>query len=139
MAAEERLDLPRLDAHPAPANAVLLPADDDQITSSVVTGQVSGAEPAVGSPRFAGSGVVAKISRGATRATSPDLTGLSGRDVASRVVHQANLRVPARPAHRVPADLRWVRRRRHRPPSEVDRKSTRLNSSHSQISYAVFC
>src|SRR5688572_31571401 len=25
------------------------------------------------------------------------------------------------------------------PPSDVDRKSTRLNSSHSQISYAVFC
>src|SRR2546430_13409409 len=25
------------------------------------------------------------------------------------------------------------------PSSEVDRKSTRLNSSHSQISYAVFC
>src|SRR5688572_31331843 len=24
-------------------------------------------------------------------------------------------------------------------PSETDRKSTRLNSSHSQISYAVFC
>src|SRR2546430_9896517 len=24
-------------------------------------------------------------------------------------------------------------------PSELDRKSTRLNSSHSQISYAVFC
>src|SRR2546430_12433990 len=24
-------------------------------------------------------------------------------------------------------------------PSKVDRKSTRLNSSHSQISYAVFC
>src|SRR2546427_3607258 len=24
-------------------------------------------------------------------------------------------------------------------PEEVDRKSTRLNSSHSQISYAVFC
>src|SRR5256886_8564207 len=24
-------------------------------------------------------------------------------------------------------------------PGEVDRKSTRLNSSHSQISYAVFC
>src|SRR5688572_31855729 len=27
---------------------------------------------------------------------------------------------------------------RHRPPGS-DRKSTRLNSSHSQISYAVFC
>src|SRR2546427_2237123 len=26
-----------------------------------------------------------------------------------------------------------------RPPSRRDRKSTRLNSSHSQISYAVFC
>src|SRR2546427_947260 len=26
-----------------------------------------------------------------------------------------------------------------RPPSTTDRKSTRLNSSHSQISYAVFC
>src|SRR5688572_32605422 len=25
------------------------------------------------------------------------------------------------------------------PPSVIDRKSTRLNSSHSQISYAVFC
>src|SRR5688572_31326150 len=25
------------------------------------------------------------------------------------------------------------------PPSRLDRKSTRLNSSHSQISYAVFC
>src|SRR2546427_9565676 len=31
---------------------------------------------------------------------------------------------------------------RHGPPSDrrvIDRKSTRLNSSHSQISYAVFC
>src|SRR2546430_10376258 len=30
---------------------------------------------------------------------------------------------------------------RRRPPGEIDgdRKSTRLNSSHSQISYAVFC
>src|SRR2546427_6701577 len=27
----------------------------------------------------------------------------------------------------------------HREAIEVDRKSTRLNSSHSQISYAVFC
>src|SRR5256886_13712775 len=28
---------------------------------------------------------------------------------------------------------------RHRQPGLTDRKSTRLNSSHSQISYAVFC
>src|SRR2546430_13216193 len=35
----------------------------------------------------------------------------------------------------------WLSRklkRLHRPPA-VDRKSTRLNSSHTQISYAVFC
>src|SRR2546427_1847123 len=31
--------------------------------------------------------------------------------------------------HSIPGSLRW----------ETDRKSTRLNSSHSQISYAVFC
>src|SRR2546430_2848213 len=30
-------------------------------------------------------------------------------------------------------------RRIHLPPDSLDRKSTRLNSSHSQISYAVFC
>src|SRR2546430_3956060 len=30
-------------------------------------------------------------------------------------------------------------RRRDRHPEDLDRKSTRLNSSHSQISYAVFC
>src|SRR2546430_11886323 len=29
--------------------------------------------------------------------------------------------------------------RRETPPDSPDRKSTRLNSSHSQISYAVFC
>src|SRR2546427_9411115 len=30
-------------------------------------------------------------------------------------------------------------KRRERDDGQVDRKSTRLNSSHSQISYAVFC
>src|SRR2546427_4853446 len=32
-----------------------------------------------------------------------------------------------------------VARRARAPASSIDRKSTRLNSSHSQISYAVFC
>src|SRR5688572_20990307 len=32
----------------------------------------------------------------------------------------------------------WIRRKKRTPLVE-DRKSTRLNSSHSQISYAVFC
>src|SRR2546430_11209489 len=34
--------------------------------------------------------------------------------------------------HLIPADRNLTR-------AEIDRKSTRLNSSHSQISYAVFC
>src|SRR2546427_1144307 len=34
---------------------------------------------------------------------------------------------------------RAVRSSANEPNSERDRKSTRLNSSHSQISYAVFC
>src|SRR2546427_8026417 len=32
-----------------------------------------------------------------------------------------------------------MKRRSNEPPHCIDRKSTRLNSSHSQISYAVFC
>src|SRR5688572_32255289 len=32
-----------------------------------------------------------------------------------------------------------ARKSSHRSPNSADRKSTRLNSSHSQISYAVFC
>src|SRR2546430_13469102 len=35
--------------------------------------------------------------------------------------------------------LRAHRPERQRPVFDIDRKSTRLNSSHSQISYAVFC
>src|SRR6266853_4976299 len=45
-----------------------------------------------------------------------------------------------------PGPGRWRRSDRapgpsspRRPPAPRDRKSTRLNSSHSQISYAVFC
>src|SRR2546430_12366485 len=35
--------------------------------------------------------------------------------------------------------LEMIGERRDRPDEVLDRKSTRLNSSHSQISYAVFC
>src|SRR3989475_7717799 len=50
---------------------------------------------------------------------------------------------PQDPHHAIHCTFR--RRRRHRPEpgrraqTTGDRKSTRLNSSHSQISYAVFC
>src|SRR5258708_16902864 len=43
---------------------------------------------------------------------------------------------PSRPAHRRGGRQRCHRRR---PPDPGDRKSTRLNSSHQIISYAVFC
>src|SRR2546430_13661786 len=45
--------------------------------------------------------------------------------------------VAARPADAPPGDAPPVGRTA--PADAADRKSTRLNSSHSQISYAVFC
>src|SRR5256886_4104725 len=39
----------------------------------------------------------------------------------------------------LPVDARRPAEHAHRGSSNRDRKSTRLNSSHSQISYAVFC
>src|SRR2546427_9571430 len=38
-----------------------------------------------------------------------------------------------------PYDIKEVELGHHGPECSLDRKSTRLNSSHSQISYAVFC
>src|SRR5947209_10231533 len=39
-----------------------------------------------------------------------------------------------------PCCIAWSRNREgHRPSAAEDRKSTRLNSSHANISYAVFC
>src|SRR5688572_31379497 len=55
--------------------------------------------------------------------------GRAAELVARRLPGQ---RVAGAPADLVPAQL-------HRPHHARDRKSTRLNSSHSQISYAVFC
>src|SRR2546430_6536413 len=51
---------------------------------------------------------------------------------------EASLRVHDRLGARGGSDLRR-RPRRLRIELQRDRKSTRLNSSHSQISYAVFC
>src|SRR5688572_32016812 len=51
-------------------------------------------------------------------------------------------RLPTGPAGPPPLPCRAAIRRRSITASEcrpIDRKSTRLNSSHSQISYAVFC
>src|SRR3712207_8103532 len=58
----------------------------------------------------------------ARRHPHPRLPGLS-------VVHPGGLRGPVLPAGRPPDE----------PGERGDRKSTRLNSSHANISYAVFC
>src|SRR3712207_7350146 len=47
---------------------------------------------------------------------------------------------PAEPiAHRGVADRKWRQDRKKVAANVADRKSTRLNSSHANISYAVFC
>src|SRR2546430_7186453 len=51
---------------------------------------------------------------------------------------RASAPAPGRCCHRGSVAWRRYGRARGRP-SAPDRKSTRLNSSHSQISYAVFC
>src|SRR2546430_9737633 len=55
-------------------------------------------------------------------------------------LHDA-LPIPRRHEGHDPGDVPHRRRRvrQEEAPVRVDRKSTRLNSSHSQISYAVFC
>src|SRR2546426_7347021 len=60
---------------------------------------------------------------------------LQVRRVAARRSHRhgSQRAVPRRPTGTEPADLP------HHPRRRGDRKSTRLNSSHLVISYAVFC
>src|SRR5690242_20969090 len=45
----------------------------------------------------------------------------------------------AAPGHPPPRLVRILHQRRSRAVAALDRKSTRLNSSHMSISYAVFC
>src|SRR6266567_8213906 len=58
-------------------------------------------------------------------------------DTATTEIYTLSLHdaLPISPASRWPRPRSWRRAR----PGGRDRKSTRLNSSHSQISYAVFC
>src|SRR2546428_10019134 len=66
----------------------------------------------------------------------PNATPLSGGSPTGR--ESDNLKRPLLVARAI----RWtptVEDRSVDPPYPIDRKSTRLNSSHDQISYAVFC
>src|SRR2546430_17082259 len=63
-------------------------------------------------------------------------------DTATTEIYTLSLHdaLPISPARRPRAQTPWRGfPRRCAPPGPRDRKSTRLNSSHSQISYAVFC
>src|SRR5690349_23151681 len=63
-----------------------------------------------------------------------------GRALVAGVRRDRGTRRPARPARaRGRLRHRSLRRRRRRARGRPDRKSTRLNSSHVEISYAVFC
>src|SRR5690606_40317402 len=68
----------------------------------------------------------------------------SAGEVVARVGAAAFLAHQRRPRHRLAADQQVAQVQRRMPArvvlaGGVDRKSTRLNSSHVKISYAVFC
>src|SRR3712207_8408105 len=77
--------------------------------------------------------------RSVDRRGAQDAGGLLGRP------HLVDARVATGPGRRVDEQLRAVGGvvrlavGPHQPSSGEDRKSTRLNSSHANISYAVFC
>src|SRR3712207_6936372 len=64
-----------------------------------------------------------------------NMTAISGRRMAETVARRGGLAVIPQdiPVDVVAEVLSWVKQR------HPDRKSTRLNSSHANISYAVFC
>src|SRR3712207_8802242 len=65
----------------------------------------------------------------------PPVEVLLRRAQSPSFIHQAAVRVK----HDVARECRLLRDPVVVPPLHVDRKSTRLNSSHANISYAVFC
>src|SRR5688572_32512446 len=65
-----------------------------------------------------------------------------GEGAQRRAPRRRRARAPEQPAERAVQTIQPARpheRDEQRRGEEEDRKSTRLNSSHSQISYAVFC
>src|SRR5688572_32685035 len=65
-----------------------------------------------------------------------------GGDMNSGILPHTNMYLPGESGLRYycsPRSIVWIDHPHHQDRSIGDRKSTRLNSSHSQISYAVFC
>src|SRR3712207_8147943 len=61
------------------------------------------------------------------------------RGARTGVVVRTGSGLPEGMAEQLLADLQQVQPDQHEHPADEDRKSTRLNSSHANISYAVFC
>src|SRR5207253_11484934 len=77
-----------------------------------------------------------------SEATAGASIPILGREPVSRALRRRRLRIARRmgiAAERVTDENRVVAGRRERAVRLVDRKSTRLNSSHVAISYAAFC
>src|SRR3712207_8333038 len=72
---------------------------------------------------------------GVRRLEDDDLAALRFTEVVDELVDQDPIVDQQRPLHR----LRWNEERLQDEHPHQDRKSTRLNSSHANISYAVFC
>src|SRR5438034_3599871 len=75
-------------------------------------------------------------------ALNKELRGILGVSTKSRAAPKKNRPMSAAARKKISAAqrARWANRRRaNRATPSVDRKSTRLNSSHTVISYAVFC
>src|SRR3712207_7979917 len=70
---------------------------------------------------------------------SSDLDGRPGDEPARGLSPLSARAGRARPQGRVPQGAGRVAEGRLHPRAHRDRKSTRLNSSHANISYAVFC
>src|SRR2546422_6668072 len=79
-------------------------------------------------------GVLARVTRALADA-GVNITALSAGDRSS----SGKLRIVVNNPGRAKRALRAAKLRANEEPAFVDRKSTRLNSSHGYISYAVFC
>src|SRR3712207_7614184 len=65
--------------------------------------------------------------------------GVTAEQVAERIGPHPTFAEVIAAVYGVYAEARGKRRYGDKTPAYIDRKSTRLNSSHANISYAVFC
>src|SRR2546430_9280523 len=84
-------------------------------------------------------GIILILGSSPDRCGSPRSLGLRTASPISRHLHKRNSKRTGRDHSSGGSRTSPQPRLEHHPADLRDRKSTRLNSSHSQISYAVFC